>query len=445
MSSDGFQNPDYQKQCYISFYGYSPMLSDYVPQSCGYYYTFADVGTPGPCYWFAIKFYHYALYEGYSVHDSLDIASGEFFGCDYVHTVLYTGYDCYWPGGNWPPVWCDECGVFHENPLSHPGYYPRDFNEELMEHPWDMPYRSSNKMKVFGDSTIKLYQPQITLSGRDDNNNPVYPQFTIDGDTLYSGNHRLVSKTYSVNVNDPPGYAFSHFTYDGAIYSHRPASITFYTNGELRAHYLTAQPLTVSSSGSGYTNLTGTHWYDPYTYAHIEAFPSSGYDHYWLLNNRYAGSNPTINVYMNGPKTLQAVFYPEQQHYFVAAIDSYKDDLVYYPENLTGWQSDWQFAGLEGWGPYEYYGWIIGTMNKQATGHIYMYGACAQGYPGHLYVYVSNNGNNWYDVSAPYVSSTTPYWIDCGTYQSTFNYIKVTVENPSEFAVIGIDSVRVEP
>jgi hypothetical protein len=184
--------------------------------------------------------------------------------------------------------------------------------------------------------------------------------------------------------------------------------------------------------------------YDPYTYAHVEAFPDPGYDHYWLLNNNYAGSNPTIDVYMNGPKTLQAVFYPEQQHYFVAVIDSYEEP-VYYPEDLTGWQSDWQFAGLEGWGPYEYYGWISGAMNKQATGHIYMYGACAQGFPGHLYVYVSNDGNYWNFVSSPYVSSTTPYWIDCGTYQSTFNYIKVTVENPQEFVVIGIDTVRVEP
>lgn len=102
MSSNGFLYPDHQQQCYISFYGYSPMLSSYVPYSQGYYYNFAGVGSPGPCSWFAIKFYYYALYEGYSVHDSLDLASGEFFGRDYANTVLNTGYHCWWPGGNWP-------------------------------------------------------------------------------------------------------------------------------------------------------------------------------------------------------------------------------------------------------------------------------------------------------------------------------------------------------
>jgi hypothetical protein len=450
MSSLGFQNPDYQKQCYISFYGYSPMLSTYVPNettpSGTIFYTFSDVGTPGPCSWFAMKFYYYALYEGYSVHDSLDIASGEFFGCDYLHTVLNTGYDCYWPGGNWGGMY-DEWGVFYESPLCHPGYYPRDFNEEFMGHPWYRPYRYPNKMQVFGDSTIKLYQPQITLSGRDNNNNPVYPEFTIDGQPLYSGNRRLVAKTYSVNVNDPPGYGFSYFSYNGHNYHHRPASITIDSDGELIAHYLTQQALTISSSGSGHTDPTGTQWYDPYTYAHVEAFPDPGYDHYWLLNNnRYAGSNPTIDVYMSGPKTLQAVFYPEQQHYFAAVIDDYdQQGFVDQPENMMGWQNDGQIAALAGCEPYQVYGWISGAMNKQATGHIYMYGACAQGYPGHLYVYVSNNGNDWNYVSAPYVSSTSPYWIDCGTYQSTFNYIKVTVENPQGIVIIGIDSVRVEP
>jgi len=71
MSQFGFNESDGLGQCYISFYGFSPMLSTYVNQSGGYYYNFAEIGSPGPCYWFALKFYYYALYEGYSVHDSL--------------------------------------------------------------------------------------------------------------------------------------------------------------------------------------------------------------------------------------------------------------------------------------------------------------------------------------------------------------------------------------
>jgi hypothetical protein len=119
LSSNGFSALDGEGQCYISFSGYSPMLSEDVPNSQGYYYNFAGVASPGPCNWFGIYFYYYALYQGYSVHDSLDLASESFFGCDYSNTVLYTGYQSWWPGGNWQgssqPYMCNS------------GYYPNDF------------------------------------------------------------------------------------------------------------------------------------------------------------------------------------------------------------------------------------------------------------------------------------------------------------------------------
>ena len=98
---------------------------------------------------------------------------------------------------------------------------------------------------------------------------------------------------------------------------------------------------------------------------------------------------------------------------------------------------------MTGYGPYQYYGWIVAAMNSPATGHIYICGR-AQGGPGHLYVSVFN-GYGWVQVSSPYVSSTSPYWIDCGTYAYPFNHIAVTVENPSEWPVIGLDAVKVEP
>lgn len=96
-----------------------------MPNASGYYYNFAGVGSPGPCYWFALKFYYYALYECYTVHDSLDIASEEFFGCDYESTVLNTGYHSWWPESGWP------------YPLNHTGYYPRDFNYEFSQPPFN--------------------------------------------------------------------------------------------------------------------------------------------------------------------------------------------------------------------------------------------------------------------------------------------------------------------
>jgi len=80
-------------------------------------------------------------------------------------------------------------------------------------------------------------------------------------------------------------------------------------------------------------------------------------------------------------------------------------------------------------------------MNAQAAGHIYLYGYG----DGPLYVYASSNGYSFDLVSVPYVSSGSPYWIDCGTYLSPFNYIAVTAEDPNYFYSIALDSVRVEP
>ena len=159
-----------------------------------------------------------------------------------------------------------------------------------------------------------------------------------------------------------------------------------------------------------------------------------------LLDGQNAGCSPSIDVYMDGPHTLQAVFAPAPSYYFVSSIDSYGGP-VYYPENLVGWQNDGLFAALEGWGPYYYYGWISGAMNTQAAGHIYVYGG---GY-GHLYVYVSSDGWSWNYVSDQYVYQWSPYWIDCGTYLSPFNYIVFTVEDPYDYSYIELDSVRVEP
>jgi len=83
-------------------------------------------------------------------------------------------------------------------------------------------------------------------------------------------------------------------------------------------------------------------------------------------------------------------------------------------------------------------------MNEQTTGHIYLYGN-AYTSQGHIYVYVSGNGYNWDFVSSPYVTQGSPYWIDCGTYQSSFNYILLTAEDPTAFYSVILDSVRVEP
>jgi hypothetical protein len=400
LSANGYTSPDGLGQAYISFDGASPIIS-------GYHQTFEQEMTD-PLKYFIESFYNYSLRIGYSIKESLNRATIDFFGTTFTSSYLNTGYDTWYDGDYWP-----------------------------------------GQMRVFGDGNMRIVQPRITLAA----NTPIAPTFYLDGVPHSLGDINVWPwpRQYTIEVSDVPCYEFDHFheeSLDGVSsgsWWFQPLTIPFEYSGTFTAVYTPIQQaLTISSSGSGYTSPSGTQMCDPYTYKQVQAFPNSGYDHYWILDDKYAGNDDTISVYMNGPHTLQAVFYPEQDHYFVAGIESY-DGPVNNPSNIAGWQNDGQYAEMQGWGPYQYYGWISGGMNKQATGHIYMYGRCTSGYPGHLYVYVSNNAYNWNLVSSPYVSSTSPYWIDCGIYQGTFNYIAVTVENPNEFVWIGIDSVRVEP
>jgi hypothetical protein len=155
----------------------------------------------------------------------------------------------------------------------------------------------------------------------------------------------------------------------------------------------------------------------------------------------YSNSSNPAQFTVSSNMTITA-HYDYQPYNWVESIYNY-GGAVDSPENLIGWNPDGQFTTLTGYGPYQYYGWIEAAMDSQATGHIYMYGYAQ--IAGPFYVYVSSNGYSWTPVSSPYVSSSSPYWIDCGTYAGTFNYIAVTVENPSEWTSISLDAVKVVP
>jgi hypothetical protein len=66
-------------------------------------------------------------------------------------------------------------------------------------------------------------------------------------------------------------------------------------------------------------------------------------------------------------------------------------------------------------------------MNREAHGHIEIYGYSGPGgYYSDLYVYVSDDNQNWYQVgSMQTITATSPYWIDVGTYSGNFRYIKI--------------------
>jgi len=439
INADGLANPDYNEQCYISFNGFSPMLSTYVNQSGGYYYNFADVGSQGPCFWFIEKFYYYALCEDYSVHDALDIASGEFFGCDYSHTVLNTGYNSWWPGDDESNYWLN-----YPDPevrdivkqLHYSGYYPRDYSYNLTQG------ATANYMRVLGDSTIKLHQSGITLAA----NNGLTPAFLFNGEYAgYAGyNIQVAPGTYSVIVTSFPNYRLDNFYYHGTY--HSGSSIPLNYDGTLTANYVwdpVYYNLTISSSGPGNTSLSGVQSCLSYTYQNVTAYPDEGYIHYWILDNDYDNPNfsPTIDILMDGPHTLQAYFVERPDYNFPAYVTD-SEGTAYDVTNLAGVDNDGQYATLEGWGPYGFYGLITARTYFSAGGHIYAYG---YGWDeGPLYTYVSEDGYDWHLVGTVTVPDELE-WIDCGIYDAPLNYIRFTAEYPDNVYNVYIDSVRIQP
>jgi hypothetical protein len=86
----GFDIPDSSGHCFIGFAGEAPMLSQDSFQ-----------GYTQLAYIFVEDFYEAAT-SGYTVHNSLNLASEEVFGVPYDFTPLNAGYMAWWPGGVMP-------------------------------------------------------------------------------------------------------------------------------------------------------------------------------------------------------------------------------------------------------------------------------------------------------------------------------------------------------
>jgi len=413
MNENGYLSPDGYGQCYISFDLFSPIIS-------GFHQTFEHQIT-GPCKDFIKYFYDYALKyspdTNYAVRDALNKASLDFFGCTFTSSRFYTGYSAWWPG-----------------------------SDEFPEGDWrrNAQYIPNNHMKVFGDGAIWLFQPKITLAA----NYGLSPTFYLSGEPHYTGDiYPYGGHTYyDITVTNVPNYRFDYFIYDGSYWAYG-TDIQFHHSGTFTAHYTwdpTYYTLSISSSGGGHTDPTGDQQCLSYSYEHVVAVHDQdwAFDH-WQLGDDNMGSNPDIWVYMDGPKTLQAVFAPSPPYKYIDGVTDCGGD-VYNPTSLVGCQNDGQLAVINGWGPYGElwpYGWISCELNAQAAGHISVYGYGN----GPLYVYTSNDGYDWDLFSTPYVNSGSPYWIDCGINNNPFNYIAFTAEDWYYIYSVGIDSVRVEP
>jgi len=177
MSGDGYTVPDTGDFCYMGFYYGSAALTQDVD---------GKSGNPHPYWWWLEEFFEDALTNNWSVKQALNEASQDIYLGNFGEIPLHINYTSIWPmyRGD-PPSWHYEAGV------------------EI----------GTGRLLVYGNSNIKLYQPELTLRARDDYDNPIYPVYKIDGTTVYTGVN-VISGTHTFEVEDLLGYTFDHITVD---------------------------------------------------------------------------------------------------------------------------------------------------------------------------------------------------------------------------------------
>jgi len=114
-------------------------------------------------------------------------------------------------------------------------------------------------------------------------------------------------------------------------------------------------------------------------------------------------------------------------------------------ENLAGSYPDGDFAHIY-CGNHPDMAQIYGSMNREASGQVEVYGNSYSGYYSDLYVYVSDDYENWDQVGSEVtVTATSPYWIDFGPSTGSFLYIVVAGYDDPNSVKLDLDSVRVTP
>ena len=90
---------------------------------------------------------------------------------------------------------------------------------------------------------------------------------------------------------------------------------------------------------------------------------------------------------------------------------------------------------------------IEGTMDKETSGRIAIYGKSGSGYQSDLYVYVADEypSENWQFVKSLTITNTTAQWIDIGTSPIKFRYIEVVGYDSGNSVCLYLDSMRVTP
>jgi hypothetical protein len=265
LSSDGYGSPDDQGQAYIGFYGASPIIS-------GYHQTFEEQLTD-PLEYFIDDFYDYMLRDGYSVKLALNLATQDYFDDSFTSSYLNIGYSAWWN--------------------TTLGYV-------------------YGRMRVFGDGNIKLCQPLLTISARDNYDNQLYPTFYIDGQPVGTGSVRVATGTYTFDVSDITGYDFYCFHFDygsstSTVY-YKPEDQWIPCDAILTVYYTRIPYIVVETSYGGTTNPSPG-YYEGSGTQEITATPRDGWRLDW--GNYYCGDDNPIYVDYDDWYSLKPVFVPD--------------------------------------------------------------------------------------------------------------------------------------
>jgi hypothetical protein len=276
MSGDGFACPDNNGFCFMGFKMGSASLTQPIQGTVPYWS------------WLE-RFFEKALTNDWSVKQALNEASQHFFNCDFDETTFGgdQGFIASWPmfiSGQWQEIYSPE-----------------------QRRGW---------LEVYGDSNVKLYQPQVTLAA----NAGLSPSFTIDGQSAISGARVFSGGHYFYAQAELPNYSFHHFICNGQEYDWNNAYIPITSSSTVTAYYnwhpSTCHLTVAAYNEGGTTGGSGDYTYNSIQYAY--AYPDQNHvliD--WIITTHgetfSLGSieNPK-DVCMSSDVSLYAVFAPIQ-------------------------------------------------------------------------------------------------------------------------------------
>ncbi|MBN1244164.1 hypothetical protein JXA31_01060 [Candidatus Bathyarchaeota archaeon] len=396
MSCNGYTHPDGDIHCYIGCPAGSAALDQTITGVSPLYATWLE------------NFFWYALSFDISVNAALDEASLRNFDCLFGETDLATGFTAIWP------QYFD--GYWH---YSGPGV------------------SGPGTLAVYGNGNVHLYEYFV---------------------------HDYVDATwygYYAGVDNPDGieggsnddsyavlYAIGWYGDQAVIFG----SIGWEATGHIYLYGLTDYGY--NSHVLVYVSNTWGNWenWDAVNENLWVSQTSPG----WIDVGTYAGKFRYIAVvvYADQAPSILAVDSvlvipspPQSEQYWVYEADKYEDGgTVYDLDYINGSYHDGNSATI--YAPdYPDRADIIGTLNEEVVGggHVYIYGCSYPGgYLSDMYVYVSSNYQDWYQVgSMMTITATSPYWIDVGTYGSSFRYVRIVGYDSHNSVRLVLDCVRV--